>query len=293
MNALRVLLTVFVCYIFCCPTWSSPVHQTTAEEWDQQIKEQGVLAYSIYLGLCIAAASSGKNFFERQSLSEDCVRTARVTMNLLTTPSTYRKTGDLMVPLSFEKTFQDQTPNQNPTEVHCQKLNEAAKQYNISNFEELKSKVVLPKPAKNYFMQVPQNTNLTIFMNEPNMIQIDDEEILKLGMIMNFHPTPVSGAVFALAEENAYKSTADAVFARACDDYVKKTLKKEVYFTDDNVFTDFIKKVDESFKNDSTLKAEYVKLLEQKTSEKNLLNLKVQKSSDKKEKKGFILKVSV
>lgn len=276
MNTPQVLFVVFVCLELCWSTWSTPLQPTTtAKQWEQETRSFGQPLYSFYLGFCLATASTGKNFFERpESLSEDCVRTASVTMNLLTTPSTYPKTGDWMIPKSFETAIDDKNPITNEAELFCQKLNEAAKIYNVSDFEDLKSKVILPKPEKNYFMQLPQNKSPMQFWQDIGQMKFDDLQLMKLAIMTNFHPSPESQAVIALAEKNAYKSAADALFIRVRDEFAEKALKIQVPFFDQEKFKEFNKEIDEYFEKDSTLKDEYKKLLEEEKKKKEVLEKK-------------------
>lgn len=262
MNTSRVLFTVFVYFVFCCPAWSSPVQQITAQDVEQKVKEVGPAKYKRYLVESLAAASSGKNYLERpESLSEDCIRIARVAMELLTAPSTFLKTMRWMHPYNFEEIFNNIT-NKNPTELYCQILDDTAYiHYPLSDFEQWKRFVDLPHPTKNYVKHIPQNINVTQFMNDPELLIIDDEKLLRLALLESFYSQPEKDVFFVLAASNP---NADDLFVRICDDYIKEIFNREVpvHYSDEYVFEDFYKKVDKSFFNDSTLGGEYQRLLD-------------------------------
>lgn len=278
----QVLFAVFFCFeLLCWSTWSIPLQPTSIQEWEEEMKNSGQLPYHIYLGFCLAAGSTGKNFFEHpESLSEDCVRTTSVAMDLLTKPSTYRTIGNTIVTKSLINAFEDKSPVTNAAELLCQKLNEAAETYNVSDFKDMKSKVALPKPEKNYFMQVPQHKNAMQFWQELNQTKFDDLQFMKLVMGLHFHRGPVSRAVFTLAEENAYKSAADALFIRVCDQFAEEALKKQITIFEKEKIKDlFNKKVDEYFQNDLTLKDEYKKLLEEEMKKEKLKDQKLDETT--------------
>ncbi|KAK7604782.1 hypothetical protein V9T40_005968 [Parthenolecanium corni] len=94
-------------------------------------------------------------------------------MTLLTQSSKLPKTKQL---LNKSLTATIPTLNENPAEIMSKNTNEAIKQNEPSfpDFGELKKKVELPKPAKKYIAEIPQETNAREFAKKP-MINVDND----------------------------------------------------------------------------------------------------------------------
>ncbi|KAK7604783.1 hypothetical protein V9T40_005969 [Parthenolecanium corni] len=268
MNTSRVVSVFLVCFSLALSAPLPQTSSTAAQKWNQEMLQLDRMSYAGYVACTLVAASSGKNYFEQpEPLTEDCVRTARVAMTLLTQPSTMPKTKELLTKCL---TATIPTSNENPAEIMCKNTNEAIKQNEPSfpDFGELKKKVELPKPAKNYIAEIPQETNAREFAEKQTIYVDNDPELIKFDMMTKFFSDKharSSNAIVQLSLRDASKSTADSVFIQARDDYLKDLLAKNEtkILTGDNNFDDFAEKVDEYFLKNSALKEDYEKLKEE------------------------------
>lgn len=258
---------------------SSAPSETVVQRLNREMLESSSTgAYQNYLtGVALSAATTGRNVFKMsESLSEDCVRTAKVTMDLLVKPSTWLETKSVLT-TSAAKTIEDVKSGKksvNPTELICQHLNEEFKK-KISEFpafEDLKKNIDLPKPTKNYILEVQPEQNIKQLLT-----QVEDLEFVKLAAILHFQGyenlgiskryaelASIGKAIHQLSEQEKSKATVDNVFHQVLEDYIKdlRTKNENIYakMMSDAVSPSLATKVDEYFRNDAALKEEYEKI---------------------------------
>lgn len=285
MYFLRFLLTIFVCcwcsiLISSTPLQSSDVQKINDELLDKNDTE--------ILFAMLVAASTGKNLFKMPaSLNEDCIRTATATKNLFSKPSMFRN----IIPVvdnSMAKVLEDpqlKNTSSNLMEPLCGFLNEEVKNNNVSelfNFEEIKKNVKLPKPAKDYYIEIQAEKSIREMLTD-SADQMNDPEFLKFftTMLLAISLQPqvkvedaefvgISKAILQLSEQEAFKSTIDSAFDKILEDYIKGLFSQNIDVA--KKFADieqnsFLKKLDTDFLENSTVKVEYEKIKKETTDQ--------------------------
>ncbi|KAK7604777.1 hypothetical protein V9T40_005963 [Parthenolecanium corni] len=275
MNILPVLPTLVVCFAYSSLTSSKPLEPSYDKKLNQGLLEVNETLYGGYLLYSIAAASSGKNYFQMsENVSEDCIRTAKVIMQSLVKPSTLDTTAYIMNQ-SVNKAAKNKLTStfHNQVNTVCKHLNEEAKrrQSTFPYFEAQKTLVELPRPAKNFIFEIPSNQSFKDFGNNGEMI-FDDPEIIKFAVIIQLLKfrniesdkdqrefIGIAKAIHELSHRASYEYAADSVFMKALEDYIKDFPTQD---TDENKAaairsSAFAKKVDQYFLNNVILKEEY------------------------------------
>lgn len=274
MFTATVLSISLVCFVFGGLTSSKPLEATSgisAQEWNKQMLNLKYNTWAGYIMVSLAAASSGKDMFEQpEPLTEDCVRTARVTMNFLSKPSTFIETRKLVAGCLPTQTISEK---ENPTKILCKNINEKMKQNAMfPDFEQLKTKVELPQPIQKYCFKIPQQTTAAQFVQNEFAHYDYDQEIIKLDILVKFFSVKYLKQKDNILElPDKIKPTMDSVFGQSLDEYIKVLIKsgepkgtKYTYGLDD--FKDFAMKVDENFSKNPVLKEDYKKLKESKST---------------------------
>lgn len=259
---------LYVYYVYCIA--SKPAEKNTAQKSRAEMQTRRGNNYSSYLLVSLAAASSGKTFFKQsKNLTKDCVKTARVTMYLFSQPSTYYKIYAMMYSMITNETIVMGNLTENTEEKICKYLNETVQQreYNISNFEELKKNVTLPSTlSETHLLDFPDGSNKDEF--HLNSTIFNDTQIVKFAITWSiFHSSQVpANVILKLSERDVLKAAVDEVFKCAYENYYEKKLRnttstniKEL-FSPERVPEGFLKNVDKYFRENSTLAEEYQKL---------------------------------
>lgn len=278
MNFSRVLFTYFICFLCFLYITLMAFHLVNPTRNRTEVPDQYYL-----IGVSLVAASSGKHVFKMaESLSEDCVRTANVTVKLFEKPSTYQK----VLPVLFGsvhkamKDIKSTTTLQEPVELVCKYLNERFKmsRFDFPTFERMKKNVQPPNPAKDYYLETPVEQSLLnrmLFLKLAH--KFDDPEFLKYLSVVRFREikpyfqspwmarSSTAEAVHQLSQREAFKSTVDSIFEQALDDYIEDlstrgdySYRHKIY---DTLTTSFSSKVDEYCQQNSVIEKEYQKIL--------------------------------
>lgn len=299
MNFLLDRRALVVCSFLCFSLISSKSLTSISEKkLNEDLRQLDDSLYRGFLFHAIAAASSGKNFFKTsQTLSEDCIKTARVTMQLFEKPSTMLNSGFVLtegvnevVKYKANRTFDDLV------NMLCENLNEQAEQnpFGLLCFEERKIAVQVPKPAKNYFVEIPSDQNVLEWAMNVSM-PFDDPEVFKFGIIMqvlNFsamdtvdkdlqEPYAIAQAIEKMSH-GLIKSPVDKVFTAALDEFVKNLFSQGVDKVNSKSISthliEFMKEVDQDLLRNASLKDDYNKMkresMNQASSQSQSLNLR-------------------
>lgn len=231
----------------------------------------------------IIAASVGKNVYKmNESLSEDCVRTAKVTFDFFLSPSIRNKTKSILL-VSSDKAAEDMMSNDtliDPMEWFCKRLNEEFKQNTIDfhNFEELKKNISLPKPEKNYYYELPSGKTVREMMrNQEEKVYFDDKQYFKYWSVYSFYPwddgylfesmipwLSVRLTIDTLTANEKLKTTVDEVFKLALEDYVEDFWAKygvnHMQMREDMRYHSFSFILDEYFRKNVGVESEYKKI---------------------------------
>lgn len=232
----------------------------------------------------LIAASTGKHLFEMpESVSDDCVRTAKVALDLFTKPSTFKISRELTL-TSIRRIIQDpQLKNSShyAIEVLCKVMNEESKNATyFPNLELLKKNVECPKPAKSYYIKIQPGQSVGDMMIN-SISQFDDPAFFKVYCANNLligdmafgldaESVTVSKTIVKLAEREAFKLTVDRAFEQFLDEYVKEVSSKNstmLPMITRQHYPD-IKKMDAYFLNNSVLQEEYKKIKKEITDER-------------------------
>lgn len=216
-----------------------------------------------------------------ESLSEDCVRTAKVTIKLFKQPSTYEKLSPLLFG-SVTKAIKDMKRSmtyREPVELVCENLNELFEinKSDFPNFELMKKNVQLPKPVREYYLKTPVEQSQ---LNRMQFLELADEfedaEFLKYMSVVRFQQIKpysrspwiarslLAEAVHQLSYSEAFKTQVDRVFEKALVDYIEDLFTRNSSFAQkmqNTLTTAFSRKVDEYFQKNSALQEEYHKIL--------------------------------
>lgn len=257
-----------------------PTKGTFVQNLNEEMRKEKKINILLALVNFLVAASAGKHYFQMpESLSEDCIRTAAVTINLSERPSSSNKTALLVADATTK--FMDDIPSHNlsqhPMELYCELLNERfeKKVSDFPDFQELKKNVTLPKPAKNYYIQtkVDESTgeiHSVSFKNETD----DDPIFMKfyrsariLGMSWYFRVdveyVAITQAIAQLSDREAFKSAVDNAYNQILDDYIRDIFAPNVDPAERKIrFNHYpeLKRMDEYFLKNSTMKEEYEKI---------------------------------
>ncbi|KAK7604780.1 hypothetical protein V9T40_005966 [Parthenolecanium corni] len=289
MNILPRCFVLIVCFVYYRLTSSQSLEPDPIEKLHQVLLDSSdIRAYKTFLKYSIPEASSGKNLFKMtDSLGEDCIRTAKVIVQSYIKPSINARTVIVMFQ-SYIRALNEKANSsfQKKVNATCEYLNEEVKKYPsvYPNFQELKSKVELPKPVKNYINEIPFVQNITkdwLFNIKVALENADDRETIKYEIVKQFHryktrPSDENGldfrgtarAVTQLSQNATLKSTVDSTFVEALEDYIEELFQPN---TDRYVaiYTpEFVKKVDQYFLKNSVLKDEYKIIKKQIIDEK-------------------------
>lgn len=283
MNFLSSLPALMVySFLYFGLTSCKPLEPISEEKFNQGLLNVSAKIYEGLLLFSIAAASSGKNFFKTpQGISEDCIRTARVIAQSFEKPSTMNRNAIIMAQGVIEVS-KYKTNNTFSGEVNllCKNLNEQAKKWPLTfpNFEELKKAVDVPKPAKNYILDVPtSDQNVKEWINSTPM-PFDEPEFVKFKIMIQLRTIKnmVSGdenereligtakAIDQLAGKSSYTSTVDTVFGNIFNDFIRNLYAQGAETVNEKNIklygSAFVKKLDQDFLNNELLKKEYSKM---------------------------------
>ncbi|KAK7604778.1 hypothetical protein V9T40_005964 [Parthenolecanium corni] len=284
MNIFPFLPTLVVCFAYLSLTSSKPLEPSSDENLKQGLLELGEKVYCGFLLYSIAAASSGKNFFQMsENVNEDCVRTSRVIMHSFVKPSTV----DTVVYIMNQSVHEAAKNKLNSTfhsqvNTVCQYLNEQAKkrQSTFPSFEEHKTIVEIPKLEKNYIFEMPFNQSIKDWANSTQM-KFDDPEIIKFEVIIQLFKfrnltsakdqrefIGIAKAIRKLSRTASYMSEVDRIFKETLEDFIKNFSAQN---TDEDknitLSSAFVQKVDQNFLSNLTLKEEYQKIKQEAIDE--------------------------
>lgn len=266
----------FVCFL--CFTQTSSRSNVDSIETKRVNDELKHPANTPILQIALIAASTGRHLYRMpKSISEDCIRTAEVTFKLAAQPSLFDKSKSL-IPDSIkavQKSQAEKPESDYAIELLCEKLNEQFRK-NVATFpdvEQLKKRVELPKPPKNYYVEIqPSETVFESMVNhmndfvDPAFVKVisaeafldADTKIPRIGVEL----AATSKTIRELAKQKAFKSIVDDAFEQLLTDYVKElySQKTDMKTKFDNDCYPYLKKMDAYFLQNTVLKEEYAKI---------------------------------
>lgn len=276
---------VLCCFLYFSLISSKPLDSPTTDKLTEGLRSLPDNVYKGFLFLAVGAASSGKTLFKTpQTLSEDCIRTSRVIMQLFEKPSTIAKTTFLLND-GVKEIFKYQTNSTFDNLVNrlCEELSKQAKEkpYGFSDFDERRKGVAIPKPATNFIVEIPSDQNVVEWATSESF-PFNDSEFVKFNILMWILSFRIS-TLFTLDQQQLFviaiateklslnSSAADDVFTKNLDHFIKNLLTedaKEVHMNHLPVYTTtFLKKVDQVFLSNELLKDSYSKMKKEATDQ--------------------------